>query len=144
MIRKRDFRMRVALEFQKPDGLTKQSMRDECDINKLMSKYQKTGLMSHLARFQGRYEDVTGAVDYRTALDIVRSAQDMFMTLPSNVRAQFSNDPGEFLHFASNPANAGKLVELGLAKPILPELPDAPREPTPVEAPAPAKDQTKG
>ncbi len=42
-------RARVQLEFAKT-GRTKQSMRDECDINLIMKKYQKTGAIAHVNR----------------------------------------------------------------------------------------------
>lgn len=95
---------------------TKQAMRDECDINNIMERYQKSGLITHVNRYEGRYEDLTNVVDYGTAFDIVKRAEEMFMTLPSGVRARFLNDPGVFLRFVDDPANAQELVELGLAR----------------------------
>lgn len=96
-------------------SLTKQEFKDECDINKIMAQYQRTGLVSHVARYQGDYSDVADAVDYQTALNIMKEAQDMFMTVPSSVRSQFDNDPGKFLEFVQDPNNAEKMYEMGLA-----------------------------
>lgn len=111
---RRGGRRRTVLEFKQPSR-AKQEFAAECDINTIMAKYQKTGVVSHVARFQGNYEDVTGAVDYQTAHNIVLQAQDAFMSLPSSMRARFENDPGAFLAFVNDPANKEKLYDLGLA-----------------------------
>lgn len=106
-------RVRVGTVFKKPSR-TKQQFREECDINTLMKKYEKTGLMTHVNRHEGRYEDVAGAVDYQEAANIVMAAQSTFMSLPATVRKHFDNDPGAFMEFVTNPDNKDKMVELGL------------------------------
>lgn len=111
---RRGVRTRVA-QFNLLPSLTKQEFVEECDINNLMVRYQKTGLLTHVNRYQGEYSDVTGAVDYHEAQQIVLAASNAFMSLPSAMRARFDNDPGKFLDFVSNPANAEVMYELGLA-----------------------------
>lgn len=108
-------RRRVQKFFTQP-SLTKQSFKDECDINNIMKKYQKTGLVTHLASFSGQYGDFTSAEDYHASFNKVLEAQDMFMTLPSSVRSRFENDPAKFLEFVHDPKNQTDLVKLGLAK----------------------------
>ena len=46
-------------EFHLP-SLTKQSFKDECNINNIMSKYMKDGLIGHVNKHQGRYDDLPG------------------------------------------------------------------------------------
>ena len=99
------------------ESRTKQSFKDECDINNILRKYQKTGLLTHVASYAGRYEELPSDVDYQESLNAIISAEAAFMSLPSGLRLRFGNDPGEFLQFVSNPANSNELVELGLAKP---------------------------
>lgn len=95
----------------------KQSHKAECDINTIMAKYKKTGLIDHMARSAGEYADVSGA-DFQSAQLVVAGAKSMFQGLPASIRARFENDPGEFLAFMDNPANVNEAVELGLlAKP---------------------------
>ena len=36
-------------------GRTRQSMRDECDINAIMRKYIKTGAIDHVNKYSGEY-----------------------------------------------------------------------------------------
>ena len=109
-------------------------MKDDCDINRIMLKYQKTGVLDHAKTYQGQYSDfsqVTG--DYQEHMNAVIQANEMFMSLPSSVRKQFDNDPGEFLAFVDDPNNADEMVSLGLR--------EAPSEPLEVfEDPTPPKE----
>lgn len=97
------------------DSRTKQCFKDECDLNNILRKYRKTGLIEHLSVHQGDYKDISEPIDYQTALNTVLSAQVAFDSLPSDLRKQFDNNPGLFLDFVDNPDNADKLVEMGLA-----------------------------
>lgn len=115
----------------------KQSMKDECDINFIMAKYQKTGLVNHLSRFQGEYGDFPDlTLDFQEAMQALADASEMFETIPASIRKRFNNDPGEFLSFATDPQNQSELQRLGLApKPL--EAPSdnlPPADPPPVPA----------
>lgn len=114
--------VRPTMEFLKP-SLTKQSFAKECDINNIMKRYEKDGLIAHVNRVQGSYGDFTNPPDYQDALNKVISAQDMFMSLPANVRARFGNDPGEFLKFVQDPGSVEEMVKMGLAVKREPEKP---------------------
>lgn len=118
-------RERVQKVFVQP-SLAKQAFKKECDINAIMSRYEKSGLIAHVNRYQGDYGDFTDKPEYQEALNKVISAQEMFMTLPAKVRARFGNDPGEFLAFVEDEKNVPEMVKLGLA--VIPE----PKEPVEV------------
>lgn len=105
-------RYRVVTVNDEP-SLTKQSFKDECDINTIMDKFTKTGVLNHVARHQMQYGYAT-ATDLREALDIIEQGQSMFMDLPAVVRKRFNHDPAEFLEFVQNPANKEELADLGL------------------------------
>lgn len=96
-------------------SMTKQSFKRECDINVLLAKYRKTGFIDHLAKHSGDYADLPAGQSYHDAMNLVLDAQESFMQLPSEIRNMFKNNPAEFLDFVDDPANAEKLVELGLA-----------------------------
>lgn len=98
-------------------SLTKQSFKKDCDINHIMSKYEKTGLIEHVSRYQGQYGDFSELQDYQTSLNQVILADEMFMSLPATIRSQFENDAGKFLSFVDDPNNLDKMIEMGLAKP---------------------------
>lgn len=108
-------RVRVALSFA-PQGRTKQSFKAECDINNLMSRYLKTGVLDFVNKHAPQYQDVTG-LDYQEAMDIVAHGNSMFNELPSKLRAEFDNDPALFLDFVSDPENAPEMAEMGLLTP---------------------------
>lgn len=95
-------------------GRTKQSFKNECDINTIMAKYIKTGAIQHFNEKQPQYYDCE-AVDFRQAMEIVQNAEQMFSELPAIIRRAFDNDPAEFLEFCQDPANAEKIQEMGLS-----------------------------
>ena len=107
------------------ESLTRQSFADETEINKILQRYRQTGVIEHVRAVQGRYGDFSMVPDYQTALNKIISAQEMFMSLPANIRSRFQNDPGEFLAFANDPKNEEEMIELGLIKPTPLERLDA-------------------
>ena len=112
---KANLRRRVSLEFL-DESLTKQEFKDSCDINNIIAKYQKTGVLEHVNRFQGDYADVATELDYRAVQDILIKAHDAFDSLPSSIRDRFANDPANFLAFVENPDNKPEMAKLGLLK----------------------------
>lgn len=99
-----------------PLSLTRQSMSAECDINNIMKKYERTGILDHQNRYEGGYGDFTSAPEnYHEAMNQIIEAQDMFLSLPAQIRKKFANDPGNYLEFATDPANAEEMIKLGLA-----------------------------
>lgn len=95
---------------------TKQSFREESEINNILARYTKTGIIEHVAKHGGSYSDVPSAADFSEAMNLVTDAQRMFIELPAEIRSKFSNDPSEFLDFVSDPDNLGEMVEMGLAE----------------------------
>lgn len=102
-----------------PIYYVEQSQRDQCDINKIIRKYDKTGLITHVRNVEARYGDVTG-LEFKTAMDRVIEMQQLFDQMPSHIRKRFSNDPALYLEFMENPENRDEAIKLGL---ILPETP---------------------
>lgn len=95
-------------------GRTKQAMRDECDVNRIMAKFVKTGTISHVARYGAMYGSFD-PITLQDALNLQIEAAGMFAALPAVVRKKFSNDAMEFLTFVQDEKNSAALVELGLA-----------------------------
>lgn len=119
----------------------KQAFKDECDVNTIMRRFEQTGVIEHVNRYQGSYGDFTEVPEnYQAAVNQVIAAQDMFMSLPAKVRARFANDPGNFLAFVEDPNNADEMVSLGLAsrREADPQAP-TPEGPTPAAPAEPAK-----
>jgi phage internal scaffolding protein len=94
---------------------TKQSFRDECDINNILRQFNVTGQLP-VGSVQPQYGDFSGITDYQSALNRVMAAQDSFLQLPAKIRAKFDNDPAVFLDFASDEANKDEMKALGLLR----------------------------
>ena len=118
IIRKAYDRTRTPFE-TKGESLTHQSMAPECDINRIMAKWQKTGVIEHANTFNGDYGDFSEIPTYQEAMNKVIRGQEVFMTLPSSVRKRFDNDPHQFLEFATDPQNGDEMVAMGLQDPPL-------------------------
>lgn len=128
-------RRRVQISFDPELGRTRQEFEAECNINNIMRKYQKTGVLDHLIKYAPTYGDYD-AIDFQTAMDTIKAGEEMFAELPSSVRKHFDNDPAAFMDFVQDPDNLDILREMGLAKPA----PESPNEPDPVPTPAPGSD----
>lgn len=48
-------RRRVAIEFDPDDNLTHQSFKDECDVNRIVDQYARTGIVSTVQTRQPYY-----------------------------------------------------------------------------------------
>jgi phage internal scaffolding protein len=94
---------------------TKQSFRDECDINNILRQFNVTGQLP-IGSVQPQYGDFSGITDYQSALNAVMAAQDSFLQLPAKLRARFDNDPALFVEFASDEANKDEMKALGLLR----------------------------
>ncbi len=116
---------------------TRQSEAAGCDINQIVSRFEKTGILPIDGR-EALYEDVSHITDYRDALDRVTMAEQAFKQLPAKVRSRFHNEPAAFLDFASDPTNRDEMREMGLLEPLEEPVPPAPAPeapPAPAEAP---------
>lgn len=105
-------------------SLTRQEMKDECDINLLLKRYRDHGVPPAMRVGEPRYLDCSEVPDFREAMDIVINAEQAFMQLPADVRKQLDNDPAKFLVFAQDPENLEQMRKWGLAPPE--KAPDAP------------------
>ncbi len=136
-------RDRVRTTIEGP-SLTQASFQDECDINNVMKRFEKTGVLTHENQAKPQFGDFSGYADYHESMNRILAAQDAFMQIPATIRAQFHNDPGEFLEFAENPENIDELVEMGLAepKPTSQEPAEAPPSTEGPPTPPPATEPT--
>ena len=81
-----------ALDCQDPSR-AQQQFKEECDINTIVERFGITGKMPEQVATP-LTGDFTEVVDYQGALDMLRQADEGFMTIPAAVRAQFDNDAG--------------------------------------------------
>lgn len=96
-------------------SLTQQSDAADADINVIMQRFGATGQLPSVV-VPGKYGDFTNVVDFREAQEIIREANEAFLTVPAKVREQFGNDPSRFFEFVNDPDNIDQLEAMGLAK----------------------------
>jgi hypothetical protein len=110
------YQPRVRVQIKTQDSRTEQSHADECDINKILSSYIKTGTFNAnlMDKHQKLYGDFSGH-DFEEAQNLIARAQSLFEELPSIVRNRFHNSPAQFLDFAGDEKNMTEMVEMGLA-----------------------------
>lgn len=129
----------IVMDFTDHPSMTRQEFKDECDINNIMKRYLRTGVINHLNRHEGRYGDFPAA-DFQSALELVHEGRALFDELPAKVRARFDNNPGSFLAFVQDEGNREEATMLGLL--------EAPTEPAseagpPVDPPTDVGDVTE-
>ncbi|AXL14523.1 internal scaffolding protein [Microviridae sp.] len=111
---------RVQLFFLDEDGnqavgRTKQSMKEECDVNKLLVKHGIEHLLIAGREAKAFYGDFTEVNEFQESLNFVKEAERQFSELPSDIRKKFNNNAGDFFEFVTNPENSEELYDLGLA-----------------------------
>lgn len=127
------FRIEVAADIHGPSK-TRQEFADECDVNRIMARYDATGEFPFKEPSAPVYYDFVGMPDLQGALSQLYDAEEAFMRLPAIVRKEFDNDPVRFVEFAQDGANIARMREWGLAPPE--KAPDAPMRVEVVNAPS--------
>jgi len=93
--------------------LTIQSEKENCDINVIVERFEKTGVLPSMTS-SPFYGDFSVPFDFQEAQQILINAENAFMQLPAKVRREFDNNPAKFLAFVDDPSNADALVSMGL------------------------------
>lgn len=103
----------VGLKCPEPT-LTIQSSKDEADINVIVERFTKTGMLP-VRQLPPMGDEFHEIFDFRSAMDTVRAAEVAFMTMDAKTRLRFNNDPHLFVDFCSDPANLDEMVKMGFA-----------------------------
>jgi len=128
-------KLKVGITFPENSKVTKQEFKEESDINTIMAQYQRTGDLPHINEVAPQYLDATGH-DFRTHMEFVAGAKELFGEMSSDIRSRFDNNPAKFLDFTSDPLNRVEMARMGLLsldaqKAIL--NPPSPPAPAPVQ-----------
>lgn len=112
---------KYAVMFDKGDkksmSRTKQAFAKDSDINTIVARYHKTGLLAQVAE-KPLFADVSHGLDYHGMLMKIEQIQNEFYTLPAEIREKFDNDPGKAIAFLGDPANDKEAVNLFLKKAV--------------------------
>lgn len=106
---------RQVLDCSGDKGRTRQEMKDECDVNVIVSRYRNRLIDPDLLAKIATFGDAR-PVSFQDAVSRLHEGEEAFFALPASVRKHFDHDAAKFVDFASNPENADALVDLGLAE----------------------------
>jgi len=98
------------------ESRTKQSFKEEVDINTIVKRFGLTGKLPDNVRVP-QYGDFSQVTDFHTAMNVVAAAGEAFDKLPAEIRAKFANNPGNLVDFVSDAANYDEALKLGLVMP---------------------------
>lgn len=117
--RRVDGSLDIKYDYSYCPSLTEQHTAHLTDINYLMERYQPDEVAAFIAARSTRPEitdhDFSLEPSLQEAKNVVYNAKKIFQSLDENLQMQFRS-PLEFVKFIDNPANAEKMVKLGLVK----------------------------
>lgn len=87
---------RTALTCLDP-SLAQQNGKDEADINTIVSRFLKTGVLPQVP-MPPSYQDFDEVFDFQTALNLINAGKHSFMGMPAEVRDAFNNNPELFVN----------------------------------------------
>ena len=120
-------------------SLTVQSEKAQCDINAIIARYKKTGVIDHVKRDEPLYADCEAAItDLERANALVAATDDAFWSLDSSVRDRIgepSNLPSWIM------ANREEAEKFGFVAPVAVQTQTPPVEASAPSAPS-AEEQT--
>lgn len=100
-------------------SMTQQHFKDECDINNIVARFDKTGIVTHLNSSKENY-GFSDPTTFQEAMNIALEGQAAFDDLPSNVRSHFDHDPAKFMQAVHSEGHEELFADLGLT--IAPEV----------------------
>lgn len=108
--------------------LTQQHFLPDCNINMIMEKYRRTGVLP-VNQTRALFGDFSDGFDFLTAQRQIAQAKEAFADLPAKLRKRFDNDPAQLIAFMEDPENRAEAEALGLVEKAKPPEP-APAAPT--------------
>lgn len=103
------------------ESKVQQNLSDRCDINQMLKKFKRTGVIS-LVKRKPVYGDFSNGTDFKEASDKIIQAQEDFMSLPAEIRDRFKHNPFHLLEFLSKEENREEALKLGIISEEEPEL----------------------
>lgn len=103
----------TAIACDPEEGMTQQQFKDETDINEIVRKFGLTGELPENFR-PPQSGDFTEVMDFKTAMNAVRAAEESFMQMPADLRYKFANDPQRLISYLNDDKNREEAIALGL------------------------------
>ncbi|QCS36313.1 minor capsid protein [Capybara microvirus Cap1_SP_230] len=116
--------------------LVDSSHRDQVDINNILKRYRQTGVLPP-SLAQAVFADTSIFTDYKAALATIREAEDIFASMPAEIRESCGYEPSELLAFMSRP-DSKPLIQKYFGGGVLPNQ-VAEANPAGISSPSPTK-----
>jgi len=85
-------------------GKTIQEQKDSTDINNILERYQRTGLIDHVQKHEPQYGEFA-AYDFQANQNMIARINQTFEELPSSTRKEFDNNVENFMEFIATQEN---------------------------------------
>jgi len=102
------------IDIPREEDQTQQHFERETNINSIVSRYQKTGVLPTALIREVQFGEV--GPDLVQSLNKIKAAKEQFQMLPAKIREEFGNDPDRFLRFLADPHNYAKAKSLGIVE----------------------------
>lgn len=114
------------------ESVTQQQFAKECDINYIVKRAQRTGVVP-VAPGELVY-GIDDGMSFQDRMNNLAAVKEYFMSLPSEMRMKWNNSVADFCAWMSDEGNKGEAIKLGLVA--------AAGEPMPADVPAGTEDTT--
>lgn len=108
---------RVQIETDKKSKVD-HSMSKMLNINSIMDKYSKTGVLPQFKQKVAQYMDTTEIPSYMEAHELITGAHELFMEFPSDIRKLMDNDPANMEAVLNNPEYKDLLIDRGILEKV--------------------------
>jgi len=97
-------RVSVSIDFTKSKNHTRSEQAPATDINNIVKRFHKTGVIDWVANNEPQFGDFTN-INFEEIQNKVAQGKQLFESLPAHVRKEFNNNPSEFIEFIQTKDN---------------------------------------
>ena len=112
---------------------TDQQYKDDCDVNEIIRRYKKDGIVPHVKNINAQFADVSDIPSLMEGIERIDAAKEEWLKVPASIRKKHGNSVVNFYNWLADPANQDEAVKLGLKK-----------KPKPAEEPVAAPKAAEG
>jgi phage internal scaffolding protein len=99
--------------YPKGESLTQQHFKENQNIQNIMARYGKTGVVTASAR-RPSYGKFNTGMDYNECMNRVTAVEMEFSQLPGEIKRRFEQNPAKLIDFVMDENNRSEAIELGL------------------------------
>lgn len=116
----RPAKRRFARDYSGP-SVVQRHFRDQQNVNNIVARYKQTGLDPYADRIGNQRFGFATSKSFTEAMQQVAAVQSAFATLPSAVRAEYENDPAQWLDSQGQDQGSDEIVPPEALQEAVPE-----------------------